>query len=136
MLYRSNRCKYSIAVRYSGDQNGVQFDERIRGFRCQPEREVVLAVLEVAESAQLNLERRDPFATISQLVGSFIELLTWTERIHHCDVWHPPSDLPIVLVTGYTREATPDQAARIGIREFLTKPFTLEQLDEILARIA
>jgi PAS domain S-box-containing protein len=37
-------------------------------------------------------------------------------------------DLPIILCTGYSEKITPEKARRMGIRDFLMKPLTIEQL--------
>ena len=37
-------------------------------------------------------------------------------------------DLPIILCTGYSEKITPEKARRLGIRDFLLKPLTIEQL--------
>ena len=37
-------------------------------------------------------------------------------------------DVPFVLLTGYTGAGAPEAAARVGIRAFLTKPFTLAEI--------
>jgi DNA-binding NtrC family response regulator len=43
-------------------------------------------------------------------------------------------DLPIVLCTGFGRAMTPERARAIGVREYLAKPFTLEELAGALRR--
>jgi CheY-like chemotaxis protein len=43
--------------------------------------------------------------------------------------------LPIILVTGYGNDLTPERAAEIGIREYLTKPISNQRLGEALRRV-
>jgi len=43
-------------------------------------------------------------------------------------------DLPIVLCTGFGRALTPERARAIGVREYLRKPFTIEDLAGALRR--
>ena len=37
-------------------------------------------------------------------------------------------DLPIILCTGYSEKITPEKAHRLGIRDFILKPLTIDQL--------
>jgi signal transduction histidine kinase/ActR/RegA family two-component response regulator len=43
-------------------------------------------------------------------------------------------DLPIILCTGYAEEWTPEQARALGVREYLTKPISLDALAAIVRR--
>jgi signal transduction histidine kinase len=43
-------------------------------------------------------------------------------------------DLPIILCTGFGRAMTPARARALGVREYLSKPFTLEELAGALRR--
>jgi PAS domain S-box-containing protein len=43
--------------------------------------------------------------------------------------------IPIILCTGYSDSVSPAKAKRAGIREFLMKPFTNEELAEVLRRL-
>jgi CheY-like chemotaxis protein len=42
--------------------------------------------------------------------------------------------LPIILCTGYAEEWTPEQARALGVREYLTKPISLDALAAIVRR--
>ena len=37
-------------------------------------------------------------------------------------------DLPIILCTGYSEKITPEKAHRLGIRDFILKPLSIEKL--------
>jgi DNA-binding NtrC family response regulator len=38
------------------------------------------------------------------------------------------SDIPIIICSGFSREMTQDKAQRIGVRSFLNKPITMEEM--------
>jgi CheY-like chemotaxis protein len=42
------------------------------------------------------------------------------------------SDLPVILCTGYAQDLTEEQAYKIGVRGFLTKPISLHTLQALL----
>ena len=44
-------------------------------------------------------------------------------------------DIPIILATGFTDLIKPDEAASIGIREVLNKPYSLRDLGETIRRV-
>lgn len=44
-------------------------------------------------------------------------------------------DLPVILSTGYSREATEETVVKLGIQGFIKKPYSFSQLEKILARI-
>jgi nitrogen-specific signal transduction histidine kinase/ActR/RegA family two-component response regulator len=43
-------------------------------------------------------------------------------------------DLPVILSTGYSREATEETVLRLGIQGFIKKPYSFSQLEKILAQ--
>ena len=44
-------------------------------------------------------------------------------------------NVPIILCTGHTEAITPERAGELGIREFLTKPLTRQELAEAVRRV-
>ena len=44
------------------------------------------------------------------------------------------TDLPIVLMSGYTATLTPEKFREMGIREFVMKPHSLESLGTAIHR--
>ncbi len=45
------------------------------------------------------------------------------------------SDIPIILCTGYSEHMTEEKAKELGIREFLMKPFEIEDLAKIIRKV-
>lgn len=43
--------------------------------------------------------------------------------------------LPVVMITGYTLAYPPEQAMKEGARGYIAKPFRINQIDELLAKI-
>jgi CheY-like chemotaxis protein len=44
-------------------------------------------------------------------------------------------DLPVVIITGYTLAYPPEQAKKEGAEGYIPKPFRINQIDELLAKI-
>jgi len=44
-------------------------------------------------------------------------------------------DVPIILCTGYSEHVTEEKAKGLGIREFLMKPFEIEDLAKIIRKV-
>ena len=44
------------------------------------------------------------------------------------------SRLPVIVITGYSTEATAIEAANIGVAGYLTKPFKVPKVLEVAAR--
>ncbi|MBU0692598.1 PAS domain S-box protein [bacterium] len=44
-------------------------------------------------------------------------------------------DIPIILVTGYSEQVTPEKAKSIGIKEYIMKPLVLSELGEAISRV-
>jgi CheY-like chemotaxis protein len=42
------------------------------------------------------------------------------------------SDIPIILCTGYSELVSPEQAATMGIKGYLTKPFSMGPLSDLI----
>ncbi|HSH04847.1 MAG TPA: ATP-binding protein [Anaerolineae bacterium] len=47
---------------------------------------------------------------------------------------HDSISIPIILMTGYGSEKSAVQAFRLGVKDYLVKPFTTDELDETLER--
>ncbi|MDJ0766069.1 MAG: response regulator [Myxococcota bacterium] len=45
-------------------------------------------------------------------------------------------DVPIILLTGFDPESDAEQATKIGIREYVTKPITMQALAQIIERVS
>ena len=45
------------------------------------------------------------------------------------------ADIPVILATGYSREATENTVSKLGIQGFLKKPFSFTQLHKLIAHI-
>lgn len=43
-------------------------------------------------------------------------------------------DVPVIILTGYGDMATAKKAMQYGVREFITKPFEISEIEEIIAR--
>ena len=48
-------------------------------------------------------------------------------------VTHP--NLPVVIITGYTLAYPPEQAKREGANGYIAKPFRINQIDDLLAKL-
>jgi len=46
------------------------------------------------------------------------------------------ADIPIILCTGYANEVTPEELRAIGVREYLSKPLTIDRLANVIRRVA
>ncbi|MBF0530262.1 MAG: response regulator, partial [Deltaproteobacteria bacterium] len=44
-------------------------------------------------------------------------------------------EIPIILCTGYSREITPEEAKKLGIREFVYKPLVFDDFSEKLRNV-
>ncbi len=44
-------------------------------------------------------------------------------------------DIPVILCTGFTEFITADKARAMGIREYIAKPFRLDELDKMLQNV-
>jgi two-component system cell cycle sensor histidine kinase/response regulator CckA len=45
------------------------------------------------------------------------------------------SDIPIILCSGFPENVSPDQLEKIGIREFIAKPITKDEIGKIIRRV-
>ena len=45
------------------------------------------------------------------------------------------SDIPIILCSGFPEDVSPDQLESIGIREFILKPVTRQEIAKIIRRV-
>jgi DNA-binding NtrC family response regulator len=45
------------------------------------------------------------------------------------------NDLPVVIITGYTLAYPPEQAKREGANGYIAKPFRINQIDDLLAKL-
>ena len=44
-------------------------------------------------------------------------------------------DIPIILCTGYSENMTEEKAKELGIREFIMKPFEIEDLAKTIRKV-
>ncbi len=80
----------------------------------------------------LALLERDPTAfdlVISDQTMPKMAGLEFALRIHALR-----KDLPVVLTSGYSLELTPERMKAAGVRELLSKPYTMEKLAEVVHR--
>jgi signal transduction histidine kinase/CheY-like chemotaxis protein len=88
-------------------------------------------VFTVAEDATRAF-RADPDAYTAVVTDQVMPRMTGDEVASELLRIRP--DLPIVLCTGFGRALTPERARALGVREYLRKPFTLEDLAGALRR--
>jgi CheY-like chemotaxis protein len=92
--------------------------------------------LTICHDAESALERITSDATFDLLISDFmlpgitgIDLIT---RVRE----HPPtSDLPIVMITAHEADVMDQLARTAGANAFLTKPFSLSEFRDVVARL-
>jgi DNA-binding response OmpR family regulator len=76
--------------------------------------------------AALEMIRRDPLACDLVITDLDMPLLNGVELCGMLRVIRP--ELPVIMVTGYDRQVSEEQAADLGIRELLLKPLDRQLL--------
>ncbi len=52
-----------------------------------------------------------------------------------CDLMRIRPDIPVILCTGFSELTTPEKAASMGIKGYLTKPVSMQRLDEMIRKL-
>jgi len=110
-----------------------------------PMRNLIIGVLEALGIGKINSAEHggSGFALFKQLNPDIIitdwemEPVSGFEMIHKIrnDPTSPNKTVPIILITGYSAKNRVIQARDIGVTEFLTKPFTGQDLAKRIAHI-
>ncbi len=82
--------------------------------------------------AALSLLERDPGAFDLVISDQTMPKMTGLEFALRIHALRP--DLPVVLTSGYSFHLTPDRMKAAGVRELLSKPYTMERLAEVVHR--
>ncbi len=82
------------------------------------------------ESA-LEVFKKDPLLFDILLTDQSMPKMTGIQLIKA--IWEIRRELPVILSTGYSREATEETILKLGIQGFIKKPYAFSQLEKMLA---
>ncbi|MFH1217941.1 MAG: PAS domain S-box protein [Pseudomonadota bacterium] len=85
-----------------------------------------------SSSEALRLFRKNPENFDLVITDQMMPHLTGTELAQKITALRP--DIPIILLTGFSHMLTPEQAARMGIRQYAMKPLLIDHMAQIIRK--
>jgi PAS domain S-box-containing protein len=78
----------------------------------------------------LNLFKKDPYAFDLVVTDLVMPMMSGDELANHLLAIRP--DIPIILITGYAEQITPEKAELIGVKKLATKPMVLKDIAKLI----
>ena len=95
-----------------------------------------LACAKSAEDAEAHLESNTPNLIICDIRMPRVDGISFLQRLKAKSPQEGASEIPVIFVTGYASEEAPIDALKLGAKDYILKPFDLDDLLESVKKHA